>query len=90
MAQLEVQAVHGLEWIRLLIDKNKEQLVFHLRQDAFGAATDLPLAYLACDGLVRGIEGRIGGENAGNNRTNSSCVSPVAARNSRGLACKVV
>ena len=62
LAQLEVQAVHGLERIRLLIDKHKEPLVFPRRQDAFGAATDLPLAYLACDGLIRGIEGRIGSE----------------------------
>jgi hypothetical protein len=47
--------------MRLLIDKNKEQLVFHLRQDAFGTATDLPLAWHALQGLVRRIQRCIGG-----------------------------
>src|SRR6266478_6075663 len=52
LAQPELQAVHRLQRIRLLIDQNKEQLVCHLRQDAVGAATDLPLAPLPLPGLV--------------------------------------
>ena len=60
LAQLEVQAVHGLERMRLLIDKNKEPLVFPRRQDAFGAATDLPLAFLPLPRLVRWIQRCIG------------------------------
>jgi len=60
LAQPELQAVHRLQRIRLLIDKKKEQLVFHLRQDAFGAATDLPLAYLPLPGLGRWIQRCIG------------------------------
>jgi len=54
LAQPELQAVHRLQWIRLLIDKKKEQLVCHLRQDAFGAATDLTLAYLPLPVLADG------------------------------------
>jgi hypothetical protein len=52
--------VHRVQGIRLLIDQNKEQLVCHLRQDAFGAATDLPLAHLPLPGLVRWIKRCIG------------------------------
>ena len=60
LAQLEWQAVHGLQRIRLLIDEDEEQLVCHLRQGACGAAANLPLAHLAVEGLVRRIEYGIG------------------------------
>src|SRR5712664_3207583 len=90
LAQPELQAVHRLQRIRLLIDKKKEQLVCHLRQDAFGAATDLPLAYLPLPGLGRWIQRCIGRSKRRSTRANSACVSPVAAKNSRGLFCKVL
>ena len=60
LAQPELPAVHRLPRARLLIDKNKEQLVCHLRQDAVGAATDLPLAHLPLPGLVRWIQRCLG------------------------------
>ena len=60
LAQIELQAVHDLQWIGLLVDEDEEQLVFHLRQDAFGAAAALALAYLAFPGLVWWIEDGIG------------------------------
>ena len=60
LAQPELQAGHRLERIRLLVDKEEEQLVCHLRQDAFGAATDLPLAFLPLPRLVRWIQRCIG------------------------------
>src|SRR5207249_11513456 len=42
---------------RIMLDGQcLNELVFHLRQDTFGTATDLPLAHLAFDGLVRWIE----------------------------------
>ena len=52
LAQSKLQAVHGLQRIGLLVDEDKEQLVFRLRQDAFGAAAALALAHLAFPGLV--------------------------------------
>ena len=52
LAQSAWQAVHGVQWIGLLVDEDEEQLVFHLRQDAFGAAAALALAHLAFPGLV--------------------------------------
>jgi hypothetical protein len=39
-------------WIGLLVDEDEEQRVFHLRQEAFGAAAALALAHLAFPGLV--------------------------------------
>ena len=60
LAQLELQAVHGLQRIGLLVDKDKEQLVFHLRQAAFGAAAALALAHLAFPSLLWRIENSIG------------------------------
>ena len=56
LAQIELQAVHGLQRIGLLVDEEKEPLVCHLWQDAFGAATALALAHLAFPGLVWRIE----------------------------------
>ena len=52
LAQPKLQAVHRLQRIRLLIDQDEEQLVFHLGQEAFGTTADLPLASLALPGLV--------------------------------------
>jgi hypothetical protein len=60
-----VQAVHRLQRVGLLIDKDEQQLIGHLRQDAFGSATDLALAHFAFQGLVRRMEGRIGGGKRG-------------------------
>jgi hypothetical protein len=60
LAQPEWQAVHRLQRIRLRRDKKKEQLVCQLRQDASGAATDLPWAYLPVPGLVRWLKRCIG------------------------------
>src|SRR5438128_4073795 len=60
LAQIELQAVHGLQRIGLLVDEDEEQLVCHLRQDAFGAAAALALAHLAFPGLVWRIEEGIG------------------------------
>ena len=51
-----MEAVHGVQWIGLLVDEDEEQLVFHLRQEAFGAAAALALAHLAFPGLVWRIE----------------------------------
>ncbi len=53
LAQIEVQAVPGLQRTGLLIDENEEQRVFHRWQDALGATAGLPLAHLALQGLVR-------------------------------------
>ena len=60
LVQSELQAVHGLQRIGLLVDEDEEQLVFHQRQDAFGAAAALALARLAFPGLVWRIEYDIG------------------------------
>ena len=60
LAQITLQAVHGLQRIGLLVDEDEEQLIFHLRQDAFGAAAALALAHLAFPGLVWRIEEGIG------------------------------
>src|SRR5262252_2145171 len=60
LAQPKVQAVHGLQGIGLLIDEDKQQLVFHLGQEAFGATAHLPLAYLAVPGFVQRITSGIG------------------------------
>ena len=53
LAQPKVQAVHGLQGGGLLIDEDKKPCVFHLGQAAFGAAAQLPLAYLAVPGFVQ-------------------------------------
>jgi hypothetical protein len=60
LAQPKVQAVHRLQGIGLLIDEDKQQLVFHLGQEAFGATTHLPLAYFALPSFVQRITSRIG------------------------------
>ena len=60
LAQPAWQAVHRLERIRLLVDKEEEQRVCHLRQEAVGAATDLPLAFLPLPRLVRWLQRCIG------------------------------
>ena len=52
LIQLALQPVHRLQRIGLLVDQDEEQLVFHVRQNAFGAATALALAHLALPGLV--------------------------------------
>src|SRR6267143_7017310 len=61
LTQLELQPVHRLQRIGLLVDKDEEQLIFHVRQNAFGAAAALALAYLAFPGLVWRIVYSIGG-----------------------------
>jgi hypothetical protein len=60
LAQPKVQAVHGLQGIRLLIDEDKKSLVFHLGQDAVGATASLPLAYFALPGFIQRITSGIG------------------------------
>ena len=60
LAQIKLQAVHGLQRIGLLVDEDEEQLVFHLWQDALGAAAALALAHLAFPGLVWWIEYGLG------------------------------
>lgn len=66
LAQLKLQAVQGLERIRLLVDEDEEQFINHLRQAAFGPPTALPLPPFACPRLVRridhGISCRKGGQ----------------------------
>src|SRR6516162_2887352 len=52
LAQIKWQAMHGLQRIGLLIDKDEEQFVFQLGEDAFGAAAALALARLTFPGLV--------------------------------------
>lgn len=47
LAQLALPAVHGVQRMRLLVDEDEAQLVFHRQQDACGAATPLTLAPLA-------------------------------------------
>jgi hypothetical protein len=61
LAQTELQAVHRLQRVGLLIDQDEQQLIGYLRQDAFGSATDLALAHVAFQGLVRRIQCPIGG-----------------------------
>ena len=60
LAQAELQAVQGLQRLGLLIHQDEQQLVGHLRQGPFGACTDAALARLACLGLVRWVQVRIG------------------------------
>jgi hypothetical protein len=61
LAQMEVQAMHGLQRIGLLKDEDEKQFVFHLWQSSCGPTTDATLARLALQGLVRRIQRRIGG-----------------------------
>ena len=60
LAQINLQAVHGLQRIGLLVDEDEEQLVFHLEQNAFGTAAALAVAHLAFPGLVWRIKYGIG------------------------------
>ena len=60
LAQPELQAVHRLQRIRLLIGTDEKQLVFPLCHAAFGTPAGLPLASLALPGLVRWIKRCIG------------------------------
>jgi hypothetical protein len=53
--------MHGLQRIGLLKDEDEKQFVCHLWQGSCGAPTDLTLARLALQGLVRRIQRRIGG-----------------------------
>ena len=73
LAQIELQAVHGLQRMSLLVDEEEEQLVFPLRQDAFGAAAALALASLAFPGLVWRREDGIG-RHKGRQHTRKLCV----------------
>ena len=50
-----------LQRVDLLIDKNKQQLVFHLGQAAFGTTAPLAAACLAVPGFVEWITGGLGG-----------------------------
>ncbi len=61
LAQLELQAMHGLQRMSLLKDENEKQFVFHLWQGPCGSTTDPTLARLARQGLVRRIQCGIGG-----------------------------
>ncbi len=61
LAQMELQAMHGLQRVGLLKDENEQQFVCHLWQGTCGPATDSTLAQLALQGLVRRIQRRIGG-----------------------------
>jgi len=61
LAQIEWQAVHGLQRMGLLKDENEQPFVFHLWQGPWGPPTDSTLARLALQGLVRRIQRRIGG-----------------------------
>ena len=60
LTQPKVQALHCLEGIGLLIDENKEQLVFSLRQETFRAPSNLAAACFAMPGLLPRIAGSIG------------------------------
>src|SRR5712691_5020897 len=60
LAQMKLQAMHGLQRMSLLKDENEQQFVFHLWQGPWGFTTDSTLARLALQGLVRRIERRIG------------------------------
>ena len=81
LAQVERQAVHGLQWMGLVIDEDEEQRVFYLRQNALRAAARMAWTPLALPGLVGRITYGIGrSAKAGSRRANSSCVRPVAAR----------
>src|SRR5215510_1687616 len=61
LTQLKGQAMHSLEGIGLLIDENKEQLIFQLRQATFRATPNLAAACVAIPGFVQRIAGGIGG-----------------------------
>ncbi len=61
LTPLEWQTVHRLQRIGLLVDEEEEQLVFPVRQNAFGAAAALALASLAFPRLVWRIAYGIGG-----------------------------
>ena len=61
LAQMELQAMHGLQRIGLLKDEDEKQFVFHLWQGSCGPTTDSTLARLALQGLIRRIQRRIGG-----------------------------
>ena len=60
LAEIAWEAMHGLQWIGLLGDEDEAQLVFHVRQNAFGAAAPLALASLTLPGLVWRIAYGIG------------------------------
>ncbi len=60
VAEFKVQAVQGLQRIRLLIDAEEQQLIDHLRQAALGPTAPLPLAPLAFPCLVWRIADGIG------------------------------
>ena len=61
LTQTEVQALHSLQGMGFLINQNEQQLLLHLRQNAFGSAAELALAHLTFQSLVRRIQGRLGG-----------------------------
>jgi hypothetical protein len=60
LADLKLQTMHGLQGIGFLVDEDKEQVVCHLRQAAFGATAALAVAHLAFPGLVWRREDSIG------------------------------
>ena len=55
LAQTELQAMHRLQRLGLLIDQDEQELVGHLRQGPFGTCTGPALAWLARVGLVRWV-----------------------------------
>ena len=61
LTQVELQPVHRLQGIRLLIDQNEQQLVGPVRQLPFGASAGPPLAGLAIKGAIRRILLVVGG-----------------------------
>ena len=44
----KLQRMHRLQWVSLLIDQNKQKLLFHALQHSFGATAYAALPGFAC------------------------------------------
>jgi hypothetical protein len=65
LTEAEEFAHKDLQGIRLEIDEEKQEFLFRGMQSALASSTGRPLAGLACQGLVRGIQSLIGPREGG-------------------------